>query len=496
MLRNTIILLLTLLMCSCSRHPSVPTEARTAEAWPDIYPDYVDVTVPSNIAPLNFMASDAAVSKVVARVTAADGTIQTYGEGNKVVIPEDEWQALRNASKGGDLKVEYFALTDDEWTAYRPFAIHVVADEMDRYVSYRLLDPSYVIYYKMSINQRDITSFDETEIFNNRMTDGEGLGQCINCHSYQNGKTDNMLFHVRNRHGATVLVVDGAVSTVNLKRSNTISAGVYPAWHPTERRIAFSTDLTHQNFHTRDVNKIEVFDTESDLVLYDIDSDTVSIIAADTTRLEVFPTWSPDGRWLYYCSADAWPDSLDFRLEYEKLRYNVYRRSYRDGKFGDEELVYAADTLGRSASLPRVSPDGRNLTFAEGDYGYFNIWHHEADIRVMRLYEAAADTTGVAGQGTMLDTTPVNSRDYAESYPSWSSNGRWLMCATRRDDGNYSRIVMSYFDGKQFGKAFMLPQRDPAHNHQRMQSYNRPEFMVEPVQPGLKQRVARLLEKL
>ena len=55
------------------------------------------------------------------------------------------------------------------------------------------------------------------------------------------------------------------------------------------------------------------------------------------------------------------------------------------------------------------------------------------------------------------------------------------MCASRRDDGNYSRIYFSYFKNGKVGKAFMLPQEDPEHNTFRLKSYNRPEFMVEPV---------------
>ena len=55
------------------------------------------------------------------------------------------------------------------------------------------------------------------------------------------------------------------------------------------------------------------------------------------------------------------------------------------------------------------------------------------------------------------------------------------MCASRRDDGNYSRVYISYFDGERIHKAFELPQEDPEHNTMRLKSYNRPEFMKEPV---------------
>ena len=56
------------------------------------------------------------------------------------------------------------------------------------------------------------------------------------------------------------------------------------------------------------------------------------------------------------------------------------------------------------------------------------------------------------------------------------------MFATRRDDGNYSRLYISYFDknGKAH-KPFEVPQKDPDFYKYFLKSYNVPEFMVEPV---------------
>lgn len=471
-----LIYLLLIVVASCTSHPEVPSDAVKTDAMPGIFPDYTEVTVPCNIAPLNFMLPDSLYSLCVARFTAADGSTQTYGDGVKVLIPTAEWQQMLSVSAGKSIKVEVFGQHDGQWQAFQPFNIYVSNDSVDPYISYRLVQPSYGYYDRMNISQRCLANFDESVIFNNKVSCDDKKGQCINCHSYQNYGTDNMLFHVRVTNGGTIIVADGKASKVDLKRDGLISAGVYPSWHPKEALIAFSTDNTHQWFHTSDINKVEVFDDASDLILYDVRKDEVTTICADTNRLEVFPTWAPDGSYLYYCSADRWtPDSTnrgDYRLDYKTLRYNLYRRSFDAAtrQFGPEQLVYQADSLGRSVSLPRISPDGRYITFAEGDYGYFNIWHKEADIRVMDLVT-----------GAFVDVQDMNSPTDAESYPSFSSNGRWIMCASRRVDGNYSRVYLSYFDGHKAHKAFLLPQTDPEHNTLRLFSYNRPEFMKEPV---------------
>ena len=55
------------------------------------------------------------------------------------------------------------------------------------------------------------------------------------------------------------------------------------------------------------------------------------------------------------------------------------------------------------------------------------------------------------------------------------------MCASRRLDNNYSRIFFAYFNNGKVEKAFLMPQEDPETNTFLMKSYNRPEFMIEPV---------------
>ena len=475
-----------MLLSSCVSHPDVPSSAKDAKCHPDIFPDYCDVTVPCNIAPLNFMLPKDKFDECVARFTTADGKQQTYGDGVKVQIPEDEWHDMLDASKGKSIKVEVWGKKKGEWLSFKPFEIRVAKEPIDEYLSYRLIEPTYVAWSFMEIAQRNLTSFEETQIFNNEITmNDRAKGQCINCHSYQNYKTDNMLFHVRLSNGGTVIVNDGKVSRVNMKRDYTISGGVYPAWHPTAKLIAFSTNQTRQAFHTSNDNKIEVYDLASDMILYDVTTDSVSIVSNDPELLEVYPTWSPDGKYLYYCKSVPLPEEMrdkDIRTTYPKVQYNLYRRPFdlATHNFGDEELVYDAASSDKSVTLPRISPDGRYLLFAQGQYGCFHSRHRDADIVCipMEKFSGSALTVEAA---SFVDLSPLNSKGESDSYPSWSSNGHWIMCASRRDDGNYSRVYFSYFNNGKVEKAFLMPQEDPEYNTFLLKSYNRPEFMIEPV---------------
>ena len=114
-----------LLLTSCAGHPDVPSSSKETKSLPTIFPDYCNVTVPCNIAPLNFMLSADDYEACVARLTTPDGQQQTYGSGVKVQIPESEWHAMLDASKGKSIKVEVWGQKEGNWLSFSPFEIHV-----------------------------------------------------------------------------------------------------------------------------------------------------------------------------------------------------------------------------------------------------------------------------------------------------------------------------------------------------------------------------------
>ena len=461
-------------LVSCSKHPALPEVYNNSNQLPTIYPDYTDVTIPSNIAPMNFMAENA--EACIAQFSWGNHS-QTFGNANKVQIPLKEWQEIMEETKGESIQITVYTQQNKEWTRHKPFHIHVAQEEVDPYISYRVISPSYTAYEMLSINQRHLGSFDESVVYNNMLINKGANGQCINCHSYQNYGTNNMQFHMRQTQGGTMIVSDGVPRKVNLKTSETLSAGVYPAWHPTQKLIAYSTNKTGQSFHTKELGKVEVFDSRSDLILYDIEKNQVSTISAEEDELEIYPWWSPDGNTLYYASAHfvySYDIAEDAEVinRYKDIKYNIYRRKFdtTNHTFSEPELVYDAASNGQSATLPRISPCGRFLLFSMGDDGCFHIWHPEADLYIMDLTN---------GEVHPLEEANSNA---AESYHSWSSNGRWILFSSRRDDSNYTRLYLSYVD--EYGrarKAFAVPQEDPEYYYHYLRSYNVPEFMSEPV---------------
>ena len=173
---------------------------------------------------------------------------------------------------------------------------------------------------------------------------------------------------------------------------------------------------------------------------------------------------------------------------YKEVKYSLYSVDFNPDtkEFSNVQMVYdaASDSINQSVTLPRVSPDGRYLLFAQAEFGCFHVWHADADIYMMDLQTQEVQK---------LDA--VNS-PRSESYPTWSSNGRWIMVDSRRDDGNYTRPYIAYFDkqGKTH-KAFLLPQQDPNFYTFYLRSFNRPEFMIEPVKVSPREFAAKAKEE-
>ena len=338
-------------------------------------------------------------------------------------------------------------------------------------------------YEKLTIRERNITNYKEKVIVSNTMIQDNSHGTCINCHHYKNGDTDNMMFHVRQYKGGTILVLDGKLHKVNMKTDSTISAGVYPSWHPTHEYIALSNNKTHQSVHAMSHDKLEVIDEENDIILYNTRDNTVSVIENDSSEMECFPGWSADGRTLYYVSAHYEAPFGPNRksqmfIDREKLHFNLYSKSFDPDTrvWGPKKLIYDAAAIDSSMTWPRTSPTGRWMVCCVSTHGIFPLDQIASDFILFDLNDKS-----------YRYADEINS-PFAESYHCWSSNGNWLLFSTRREDGVHTRLYFSHIDENgHFSKPFALPQRDPEFNREYLNAFNIPEFMTEPVHITAKQ---------
>lgn len=466
------------MLMACGSRVEIPAHYTQVDKQAEIYPDYADIVIPPNIAPLNFILRDTLATAAVASLSGNGEPLLMQSDGSLTLSADTaEWRTLLAANRGGVVKVDVYALHGQEWVRYRSHTLTVADEEVDRYLSYRLIEPGYELYRQLGIYQRDLSSWDVRPIYENNREYDDSENHCINCHNYRANDASDMLFHVRSNHGGTIIVQDGKARKVQIKDSTIITAGVYPSWHPKDNLVAFSTNKTGQTFHLYHPEKIEVMDEKSDLLLYDVTRNEVSHILRSDNELETFPCWSPEGDRLFYCNADVAPyiepgspDStraMQLVYHYDSIQYNLmsipFDRVTR--RFGEPRMEVDAASMGRSITFPRVSPDGRYVLYGQGRYGQFHIWHKSSDLWVKDLQT-----------GNCYALYKANSDD-VESFHSWSSNGRWIAFSSRRMDGNYTRTFLAYFDTEgQAHKAFVIPQEDPEMNVLLLKSYNVPEL--------------------
>ena len=456
------------LWTSCSPSASEPQSATSINQLPDIFPDYVDVTIPSQIAPLRFALRHAPEEAIVS-ISCGDEKIVCEASDEKgFLIDEKQWNEMLEASVGKELEVKVYEKKGDHWQMYLPFHWSVSSDAMDAYLVYRLLEPGYEIWNEMGIYQRRLADYEETAIISNHLTGHN----CINCHSFPNQDPNQMVLHMRGKGGGTYLFQSGDITKLNGKVSDKIPSLVYPSWHPTGDFIAFSTNQTRQAFHFNDKNRIEVMDYSSDVLLYDVKKNEVMTVPQlfSAKAFETFPHFSPDGKTLYFCSSDAQKMPEDF----QEVKYSLCSISFNPETrtFGNQvDTLYNGKHHGKSVSFPRVSPDGKFLVFTLSDYGNFSIWHQEADLYIANLQD-----------GTVTPLESANSNN-VESYHSWSSNSRWLVFSSRRIDGLYTHPHLIHIDAEgKASKPFIIPQKDATFYTSYMQSFNIPEFVKGPVE--------------
>ena len=461
-IRFAALLGLLLLLAACG--VSEPKADTSDNACPEIFPDYVDVTIPHNIAPLRFRITMPADEAVAAIGNDDEGKIVVSATGSgSFIIPEGKWHSLLNTSKGKSIEVVVYTRNNGQWCRHKAFKWHVSADEADPYLVYRLIPPGYELWNKMGIYQRNITNFDEQPIVVNSRFEGN----CMNCHSFNQRNPEQMLFHMRAKHGGTYFVDNGKVRRVDGHLSDKFQSLVYPYWHPSGRFVAFSSNTTRQAFQRADCNRVEVFDQASDVLVYDIEHGEAlsdSLIASNTA-FETFPTFSPDGKLLYFCTSDtcALPDG--FRNAHYSLCSLPFDASSRS--FGNQvDTLVNCHGQNLSVSFPRVSPDGHFLVYTLASYGNFSIWHRDADLHILNINTRQSQPL-----------IPANSND-VESYHSWSANSRWLVFSSRRMDGLYTRPFMVHIDAEgNASKPFVLPQESPEFYDTFMYSFNIPEFV-------------------
>ncbi|HOK50600.1 MAG TPA: hypothetical protein PLD12_11405 [Bacteroidales bacterium] len=431
---------------------------------PKIVPDYSGLVIPPNIAPLNFYIDEEAQDYWASFGSSKSGvSFEVNSKSGEIIIPFNKWKQFLSKNIGDTIIINIYTKNQRKWQKYNTIKNYVSPDSIDSYLVYRNINTGHVLWYNMGIYMRNLSNFEETPILQNDKIDRN----CLNCHSFCKNDPDKLVFHIRGSNKGTILRIGNQIKKLNTSTPYTMSAAVYPAWHPGGKLIAFSVNRIFQSFYSYS-ELIEVYDKASDLIVYDIEKNEITTCPQISTKgNETYPNWSPDGKYLYYCLAPQWNSNIPV----DSFRYSLMRISFdeKNRSWGLPETLLDAEKLHKSVTFPRVSPDGKYVLICLSNHGVFSIFFPSSDLY---LYSIA---TGE------LKKLSVNSDD-VDSYHTWSSNGRWVVFSSKRMNKIHTSPFFFHIDENgNTSKPFVLPAEDPHFYETFLRNYNVPELIKRPI---------------
>lgn len=454
-MKNIITLISTLLLSACVSFNNYDTR----KCKPEIFPDYTDIDIPVNIAPLNFMMNGA--SCLMVEIEGREKWVFKSG-GCQMRFPLRKWKKMLETENNETLNVTVYAEISGVKYRFSPFKWTVHAEKIDSYISYRLIEPAYEVWNVLSIEERCTENFNSRNIANNAITGHS----CMNCHTSNRAQVPATFLHARSEGGGTLYCRNGNWRKLDTSTDSTSGPAVYGEISKDGRFGIFTTADIRNGLHSAAMERFEVFDNSSDLILLDFEKGTVtdSPVVKGPAFQETFPCWSANDSLIYFCRAESLPQPQRTK----EMHYNLFSIAFdsRTGRLADSiSLVFDAAAIGKSVSLPKCSPDGKKILFCVSDYGTFPIWHIETDMWMLDI------------ESGEIDKLEQTNGQFSDSYHCWSTNGRWMCWASKRIDRVYGRPFFAFVreDGS-VAKGFVLPQENPGFYNFTFKSYNIPEL--------------------
>ncbi|MDE6112063.1 MAG: hypothetical protein K2G46_01430 [Bacteroidales bacterium] len=461
---------------------TLPTACtRRAATWPaaiadgaPIFPNYTasDLVLPVNIAPLDFMVSEERLPTVAtvrleafateaengAPTAALDVKLQRKDGRLECRFPVADWHRCLQQAAGGHVRLGFYNRQGQPLDA-PVLRWQIAADAIDPYLVYRFsaYDENPCKY--LEAEERCLENFDTRLLMDNRRTGG----QCFNCHASAQNDAACMSIHLRGEGGGTLLYHQGGFRKITLPDGFPNLRLAYPAWHPSQRFIAFSSAriqvFPHTNIYkTQDL----IADTLARLLVYDLErnrllpapSDALAAAEHNACYEVSFPVWAPDGNRIYFCRAEKlhFIDTLSSVENLARFRYHIAAMDF-DTATGTFSLPYTVCLDSASSlSLPAIDPSGRYIVVSRLPMGSFPS-QNGGELALIDLSLRNAD-----GLCPLQDIPALASPDGEKSH-QFSSNGRWMVFGSKRLNGSTAAIYISYFDRDgRFHAPFILPQ--------------------------------------
>ena len=376
-------------------------------------------------------------------------------------FPSEVWRAVVEEGAERDVCIQLKGLrrnAPDTIQASRGIHFRISRWPADNAIVYRLVAPPFNSRKTPDTFVRDLRSFQTRPFLLGRRK------YCFNCHTFSSkmGTGGKVSLQVRYMAGGQELPVYLGVYDIDKSRGwkvrlpFDIQMTTFMAWAPDEQKLAFSANQQIVAFSPIIHETQFAGEPTSDIAIYELSQNTTYLLpgASDPDLLEIYPRWSPDGKSIVYCSTLP-------GMHPEETHYDLQIIPFNEGKGGLASAIPGASKNGKSNYYPRFSPEGKWFSFCQSSGG--DLIRSSSDI-----YLLPGDLKGPSHR---LESNV----DYAaDSWHSWSSNGRWLVFATKRDDGIYARLYLTQIDEEGHASpAVRLPlKRLP------LKSFNIPEFVA------------------
>lgn len=429
--------------------------------------DTDSICIPSNIAPLNFCLRPASGwSQAQVRMcffnregaSVASFAVPMGKNGSR--IPLKKWRKALQKAAGGQILVEVSAVKEGVLYRLEPLHWFVSQDAIDPYLLFRASQYEEGEHGWVFLRQRRLTDFETRQVLDNRLMDKN----CMNCHDCYDHRASHMVVHLREAHKGTLLINGKEARKIQVPANYQIRL-TYPAWHPSGRYVAFSTNLPHSVHYANATHKIiYTLDTLSDIVVLDVENMRL-FSCPELTREEdeaVFPTWSRDGKRLYFCVSphkryDSLPypqyadTSLGFRQNrVEQVWADLMQMDFdpETERFSNFACTYPFSQMQKSACMPKLSPDGKYMVVSLLKASTFPL-QNLGDFYRLNLQDS-----------TVEELCELNTEG-SEKGHSFSSSGKWMVFSSSRRTLAIPETYITHYDSVSghFSRPFLVPQK-------------------------------------
>jgi len=190
--------------------------------------------------------------------------------------------------------------------------------------------------------------------------------------------------------------------------------------------------------------------------------------ADDPHYVHTNAVWSPDGSFLVFARAeakDAYPAGSKLAERANdpnetRIRYDLYRIPFNDGRGGEPVRIVGASANGMSNSFPKITPDGRFIVFVQARNG--QLMRPDGKLYIVPVEGGKARR--------MRANTPL-----MNSWHSFSPNGRWMVFSSK-SRSPYTQMFLTHLDARGDDTPAILVENSTAANR----AVNIPEFVNIP----------------